>query len=346
MATIAAGLAVVVLAVVTFSYAQYRLGQVRRISVAGLSHDAHSSGETILVVGSDSRAGNSGADAAHFGSTSAVTGQRSDTILLLHLEPGTRTASLMSVPRDLWVTIPGKGTKQRINTTFDVGPGLLVRAIHDDLGIAVDHFVQVDFQSFRRVVDAVGGVKVYFPTPARDAFSGLNITTPGCYGMSGDMALSFVRSRHYQYREGNRWISEAASDEARIHRQQFFVRKMLAAAKATGPLDLPRVNRIVGGVAPNLTVDSHFSQGRMLSLARTYRNLTPDQLPSVTLPTTPAVISGNDVLLLKEPGGRQTIDGFLHPAPPPPPAAAAPGGPPPPPPAYPLPGLVGPLPPC
>ena len=343
-----------------FGYAEFRLGQIHRVSVASLQGKGAGGAQTILVVGSDSRSGNRGADATHFGSAAAVAGQRSDTIILVRLDSRTRTAALMSVPRDLWVTIPGTSTKQRINTTFDRSPDLLVRAVQDTLGIPIDHFVEVDFQSFRQVVDAVGGVKVYFPTPARDTYSGLNITTPGCYGMSGDMALSFVRARHYQYALRGRWVSEPESDLARIRRQQLFIRKVLTSVKATGPLDLPRIDRIVGGVAKNLTVDTRFSQTNMLGLARTFRGLTPDQMPSITLPTTPAVISGNDVLVVNESEARPAIASFLNPAPPAAPAApAAPatsrpgtGHPPAAPaatttvPSYPLPGLSGPLPPC
>lgn len=352
-------LAALVAGLFGFGYAEFRLGQIHRVSVASLQGTGAGGAQTILVVGSDSRSHNTGADATHFGSGAQVAGQRSDTIILVRLDSRTRTAALMSVPRDLWVTIPGTSKKQRINTTFDRSPDLLVRAIQDTLGIPIDHFVEVDFQSFRQVVDAVGGVKVYFPTPARDTYSGLNITTPGCYGMSGDMALSFVRARHYQYEVRGRWASEPESDLARIRRQQLFIRKVLTSVRATGPLDLPRIDRIVGGVAKNLTVDTRFSQTNMLGLARTFRGLTPDQMPSITLPTTPAVISGNDVLVVNETEARPAIAAFLNPAPPaapPAPVASTTSGPGPTRPqstpaattlpSYPLPGLSGPLPPC
>ena len=349
-------IAALVVSLFGLGYAEFRLGQIHRVSVASLQGTGAGGAQTILVVGSDSRSGNTGSDATHFGSAAQVAGQRSDTIILVRLDSRTRTAALMSIPRDLWVTIPGTSTKQRINTTFDRSPDLLVRAVQDTLGIPIDHFAEVDFQSFRQVVDAVGGVKVYFPTPARDTYSGLNITTPGCYGMSGDMALSFVRARHYQYELRGRWISEPESDLARIRRQQLFIRKVISTAKATGPLDLPRIDRIVGGVAKNLTVDTRFSQTNMLGLARTFRGLTPDQMPSITLPTTPAVISGNDVLVVNETEARPAIATFLNPGPPagPPAPVASPTTVParsrvtsaPPPPSYPLPGLSGPLPPC
>ena len=87
--------------------------------------------------------GDTGTDTAKFGSSKTVSGARSDTIMLLHVDPKSTKATLLSIPRDLWVTIPGKGYKQRINTTFDTGPDLLVQAVEQDLGIPVDHFIAV-----------------------------------------------------------------------------------------------------------------------------------------------------------------------------------------------------------
>lgn len=308
-----AGLIVAAASGSLYGYVRYQLAQIRRVSVPDLTgaKRAATAPTTILIVGSDSRAGNAGSDANHFGSASQVQGQRSDTIVLVHLDPRARAATELSIPRDLWVPIPGKTYHQRINTTFDTGPDLLVRAVRDDLGIAVDHYVELNFQSFRQVVDAIGGVKVYFPTPARDAYSGLNITAPGCYGLTGDMALSFVRARHYQYYRRGRWVSEADSDLARIRRQQLFIKKAVAKALSTGFTDIGRLNGIVGGVVHNLTLDSSFTQAQLLGLARAYRNFLPDQLAVATLPTTSAVIAGNDVLVLKEPDAQTAVASFL-----------------------------------
>ncbi|HSS11046.1 MAG TPA: LCP family protein, partial [Acidimicrobiales bacterium] len=225
--------------------------------------------------------------------------------------PKSTKATLMSIPRDLWVQIPGKNYKQRINTTFDTGADLLVQAIKQDLGIDVNHYVEVNFNSFRQVVDAVGGVKQYFPTPARDAFSDLNIPNAGCYTLNGQMALQFVRARHYEYFQNGQWHFEAESDLARIKRQQQFIKKMITKAQSSGLTNPLELNRIIGGVTNNLTVDTGFSQNLMLSLAKRFRSLSPDSLPTTTLPTTPAMIQGNAVLLLKEPDATQTIANFL-----------------------------------
>jgi LCP family protein required for cell wall assembly len=240
-----------------------------------------------------------------------VAGQRSDTIILLRVNPGATQASIMSIPRDLWVDIPGKSYRQRINTTFDTGPDLLVQAIHQALGIQVDHYMEVNFDSFRQIVNAVGGIKEYFPTRARDVMSGLSITAPGCYTLSGDQALGYVRSRHYEYYANGSWHFEAESDLARIKRQQQFIRKMLAKVQSSGLTDPLALNNVVSGVTTNLTVDKGLSQREMLNLAKRFRTLSPANLPSTTLPTYPQVVQGNDVLLLKQPDAQQAIATFL-----------------------------------
>ncbi|MGH9123808.1 MAG: LCP family protein [Acidimicrobiales bacterium] len=309
-----------------YAYANWRVGQIKRVDIPSLVGGTQAAGAagsavpaaagapmTILVVGSDSRAGNTGGDTAQFGSASDVAGQRSDTIMLVHLVPATRQAAILSIPRDLWVPIPGQGDS-RINTAFDTGADLLVKAIETDLGIPIDHFVEVDFQSFRDIVNAVGGVKQYFPTPARDAYSLLNIPAAGCYNMTGDMALSFVRARHYEYQVDGSWQYEAQSDLARIERQQSFVKKMITKAEGENITNISAINGIIGGITTNLTLDSGFSQNLLLSLAERYRTLDSSTLPTSTLPTVPEVIGGADVLQLQQPDASQAIDNFLHPA--------------------------------
>jgi len=305
-----------------YAYVSYRFGQIQRVTIAGLSIGAAPSGShsvtyassagppmNILVVGSDTRVGLS--DGAAFGGGS-VGGARSDTIMLIHLDPGDGTASLLSIPRDLWVPIQGMGT-QRINAAFNNGPDLLVRTIQNDLGIPINHYVDIDFDSFRQVVDALHGIKFWYPEPLRDNDngvndSGLNITAPGCYTLTGDMALSLVRTRHLQYEDNGEWIFEPESDLARIRRQQLFVRKVIAKAESLGFGNVTAMNGIVGGVVSNLTIDSGFSQAEMLKLARRYRNFNPASLPTATLPTTATVIDGNDVLLLEQGPAQQVID--------------------------------------
>ena len=320
-----------------YAYANWRLNQIHRIVLPSILHkpanvavvnaEAAAAANTeplpgamtILIVGSDSRAAaDDGGETSQFGSADVVGGQRSDTIMLLRVNPATTSATLLSIPRDLWVPIPGSDTSNRINSTFDTGADLLVKTIETDLGIGIDHYIEVNFQSFRDIVNAVGGVEEYFPTPARDAYSLLNIPAAGCYNMTGNMALSFVRSRHYEYKVNGRWVYEAESDLARIQRQQSFIKKMIAKAQSSGLTNPLELNNVIGGVTTNLTVDSGFSQSLMLTLAKRFRNISPAGLPTSTLPTTATVIGGADVLLLEQPEARQAIYSFLNPPPPPP----------------------------
>jgi LCP family protein required for cell wall assembly len=288
-----------------YGYINVQLGRIKTDSISALSKTAAGKPFTMLIVGSDTRALN---DGKVFGGNSATPGQRSDTIMLARVVPAARQITLMSIPRDLYVPVQGMG-QTRINSAFDSGANLLVQTIQDDLGIPVNHYVEMNFDSFRQVTDAIGGVHVWFPTAARDAFSNLIVKQPGCIDLTGDQALAFVRSRHYEYYQNGEFHPEAASDLARIQRQQYFVKRMVDKAQGqfTNPLAL---NDIVSGVTKNLTVDSGFSTSLMLSLARIFRGVNSSNIPTSTLPTKPEVINGQDVLTLDQPQARSNITTF------------------------------------
>jgi LCP family protein required for cell wall assembly len=290
-----------------YGYINVQLGRIKTDSIAALSKTGAGKPFTMLIVGSDTRALS---DGKAFGGNSATPGQRSDTIMLARVVPAARQITLMSIPRDLYVPVKGMG-QTRINSAFDSGPNLLVQTIQNDLGIPVNHYVEMNFDSFRQVTDAIGGVHVWFPTAARDAFSNLIVKQPGCIDLTGDQALAFVRSRHYEYYQNGEFHPEAASDLARIQRQQYFVKRMVDKAQGqfTNPLAL---NDIVSGVTKNLTVDSGFSTSLMLSLARIFRGVNSSAIPTATLPTKPEVISGQDVLSLDQPRAQDDITTFNH----------------------------------
>jgi LCP family protein required for cell wall assembly len=291
-------------------YVQYRFGQINTVSIRALRDGGGTPATqpfTMLVVGSDSRA-LTGANNAEFGSETETPGQRSDTILLVRVLPASHALSILSIPRDLWVPIQGMGT-QRINASFDNGANLLVSTIQSDLGIPIDHYVEVNFDTFRQITDAVGGVKFYFPTPAKDDYSLLSVPQAGCVNLTGDQALAFVRSRHYEYYQDGQWNYEAESDLARIQRQQAFVKKMIKKAETefTNPLAL---NGIIGAVTKNLTVDQGFTTSFMLGLAKQLRTVDPATIPSETLPTYNETIDGAEVLGIQQPQASQMIAAF------------------------------------
>lgn len=325
----------------TYGYVRYRFGQIKRVAVGSLIApgtkyitgqvaDAPGSPLNILLVGSDSRAALAPGESRAFGTTADSAGQRSDTIMIAHLDPASNSASLMSIPRDLWVPISnGKGFKSRINDAFNGGPDMLVRTIQDDLGIYINHYVEVNFDSFRQVVNSLGSVKFWYPEPVRDTYSGLNITTPGCYGLDGNMALELVRARHMQYQDNGRWTFEAASDLARIRRQQLFIKKVIAKAQDAGLTKLSALNGVIGGIVTNVTVDKNFGQAEMLRLAKRYASFNPDRLATFTLPTREAVIpvaDGNAAVLLPIPDeDKAVLDAFQGVAAPPGAPAASSG---------------------
>ena len=265
----------------------------------------------VLLVGSDSRATVSAAEAKSFGKASQVGGQRSDTIIVLHIDPKSSQASMLSIPRDLYVQIAGTNTKFRINSAFEKGPQRLVQTVQESLGIQIDHYVEVDFNGFRGVVSAIGGVTIYSPAKARDKLSGLNIANPGCVTLDGNQALSYVRSRHYEYFESGRWRSDPTGDLGRIQRQQDFIRRVLKKAAQKAKRNPIAINSLIGTGVQNATIDNTLSPSRLAKIAFHFKSLQPDAVQMLTLPTVPANIGGAAVLLAQQPDAKDVIDRFL-----------------------------------
>ena len=270
----------------------------------------------VLLVGSDTRATLTPEEIKSFGSEGAVGGARSDTIMILHADPKEKKAAILSFPRDLLVKFPD-GSQNRINAAFDKGPDNLIKTINTTFGIPIDHYVQVDFQGFQGIVEAVGGVNVYFPAPARDAFSLLNIKQAGCVSLNGKGALAYVRSRHYQYFEGGRWHDEGDGDLGRINRQQDFIRRVLRKVK--GVRDPLTLNHLIDTGISNVKIDNNLTPGDILKLADRFHSLSPDTVQMETLPTVPGsvTIGGQNasILRMKPPDAQQMIDAFLGKAP-------------------------------
>ena len=104
----------------------------------------------------------------------------SDVVMILHLDPNKKTASILSIPRDLFVPNARATGANKIDAALVEGPEQLVSAIEEDFGIPIHHYVELNFDSFQGVVNALGGIKMYFPEPVFDAYSGLNVPTAGC----------------------------------------------------------------------------------------------------------------------------------------------------------------------
>jgi LCP family protein required for cell wall assembly len=181
--------------------------------------------ENFLLVGSDNRSviDPDAEDAGLFLDGPTGEGGRSDTIMILRRDPDSG-ASLLSIPRDLWVPIAGTGDDGKINWAYIGGPRRLAETITQALGIPIHHYVEVDLAGFQRLVDEIGGVEICVEYSAQDSHSGL-VLQPGCQTLDGAMALAYARSRSYEeFRDGD-WRQEAgAPDLNRIARQQNFLR--------------------------------------------------------------------------------------------------------------------------
>jgi LCP family protein required for cell wall assembly len=300
-----------------YLYVRHELGRIKRVNIPGLSDDRANSPMNVLLVGSDSRANTTGDLAQEAGK--AVEGDRaglSDTMMIVHIDPNQGQAAILSIPRDLWVTV--NGSKDRINAAFaDGGPQLLIKTIQDNLGIQINHYAEVDFSGFQRIVDTVGGLKIYIDAPAKDDKSGLDLPTAGCVQLNGDQALAYVRSRYYQSYEAGRWVYDTSSDFGRIKRQQDFIRRMIKKALASGISNPLTLNRLIGIGVDNLTIDSTMSTSDMVTVARRFKSLDPDSVDMETLPTTDYTTAGGaDVLLLDQTEAQPLIDKINGKAPP------------------------------
>lgn len=303
--------------VLTYAYVRYRNGQITREKVAGLSNSSSAgSPMTILLVGSNTRTGLDPQEVQEFGSATQVGGARSDVTMLVHLDPRSHTVNLLSLPRDLFIPVPGTTKLQRVDAALNAGPANLVEVIQNDLGIPINHYVELNFDSFQSVVDALGGVDMQFPTAVRDSFSGLNLKA-GCLHLNGKVALSVVRARHLEYYEKGRYQPDPYGDLSRIRRNHEFLRVLAKAVQGKGLNNPLTVNSIVGSVAPKLKVDSGLSLGTMVTLAREFRSLDAAAVPQATLPVVLAPgyrfegVAYGDVVLPSQPLDQQTIAQFL-----------------------------------
>jgi LCP family protein required for cell wall assembly len=249
----------------------------------------------ILLLGSDTRALPDPADKALFGDTQDVGGQRADVIIIARVEPKTRRGVLVSIPRDTLVRLPKYRSQVLINQAFEDGPQGVINAIKSNFGVPIHHYAQIDFDGFRSMVDAIGGVRMYIPAPSRDRpndpnnrGTGLDIKTAGCQTFDGNTALAWVRSRYFQYYEAGRWRSDPTSDIGRISRQQDFIRRLMAQAVEKGALNPVRASRLADAAMANLTVDSTFNVKDALRVVQAFRPVGAAGIEMVALPTRPS----------------------------------------------------------
>jgi LCP family protein required for cell wall assembly len=309
----------------SYEYLRYDFGQVTKIACSACVPPANDAITpfNVLIVGSDTRAGNTGQAARSFGTASEVGGQRSDTIKILHVDPLTKSAELLSIPRDTWVEMSGLPADSglsgpnKINTAFNNGPVPLVQTIENTFGIPISHFVVVDFGGLINAVQSVGGINMRFNYPVRDNDdgnnnSGLDITTTGCITLSGNETLALARSRYFEYddpAEGG-WTYDPTSDIGRIERQNLIIDALMQKVESTyNPLSL---KSFLDSVVHDIAIDKNLGLGELYSLASSYHAFSSSKLQTYTLPTTSAQTEGGaDIEVVEEPEAQQMLTAFL-----------------------------------
>jgi len=292
---IAASLAVVLVLTTIGGYLVYRHlnGNITHYDAAGQEIIKRppklNKAQNILLIGSDTRAFSGG---AAFGKE--VGGARSDTTILVHLSAGGGKAVLVSIPRDSYVMLPpcrtpggGQSTAHmdKFNAAYSIGgPACTIATVESLTHIHIDHFVEVNFQGFQRMVNALGGVNVCISKPINDPirfvsghYEGSGLVLPaGTSKLNGKQSLAFVRAR-YGVGDG--------SDIGRIKDQQLFISAVIRKATSAGLLvDVPALYRFLDAATKSIRTDPHFGLSQLKNLADRLHGLKPGAVQLLTIP--------------------------------------------------------------
>ncbi|MFD8976000.1 MULTISPECIES: LCP family protein [unclassified Streptomyces] len=250
----------------------------------------------ILVLGSDSRAG----DNAAYGEDEG--GARSDTAMVVHVYEGHKKASVVSIPRDTLIDRPqcadGKGTsvpgEQRamFNTAYEVGgPACAVKTVEAMSGIRMDHYIEVDFTGFKKLIDELGGVEITTTQPIQDSKSHLDLA-PGTHTLDGEQSLGLVRTR--------KSVGDG-SDLGRIQLQQAFMKAFIDQVKDVGVFTNPaKLLDLADAATKAITPDSELdSVQELMGFAKGLSGIAPQNVHMVTLPVEYDPVDPNRVIPLE-----------------------------------------------
>jgi LCP family protein required for cell wall assembly len=256
------------------------------INRVGALHDysgrpAAASGTNWLIVGSDSRDGLSAADEQRLSTgdvAAAGGGQRTDTIMIAHIPDNSTKPTLLSLPRDSQVKIPGHGTS-KINAAFSIGGApLLLETVEGATGLHIDHYAEIGFGGFANVVDAVGGVDMCIDKAMDDTVTGVKIAA-GCQTLDGSQALGFVRMRHS--------AATPRSDLDRIANQRKFIGALVSTIASPGTLLNPfHFFPLLSSAPGALTIDSGDHLQNLVGLAMALRGISSGGVVTTTVPVT------------------------------------------------------------
>ena len=291
-------------------YANWKLGNRKVVSIDAVAMgdgnldlpEGDRTAKNFLITGSDNNACISKDSPFYggFGNRSGF-GERTDSLMVVRVNPIDNQAAILSFPRDMWVKQAGSNRSNRINANFEKkNPNRLIRNIKENFGISIDHYINIDFCAFAGIVDAIGGVRVPFPFKAQDRRTGFKVLRARvCYTFQGDHALAYMRSRHYIWFDPKamKWTPDGTSDWGRISRQQDFmkrvIRKSLEKAKTN-----PRVaSGILNAALKNIITDDKLSPLTVLQLGQAMKNFNTDTMGSYTMPGTGTMVDDMAVIL-------------------------------------------------
>jgi LCP family protein required for cell wall assembly len=247
------------------SYANGAVGRIFAGTAGGLNGPLN-----VLLAGVDLRSGLT-PDQQRVLHVGDVSSSNSDTLMLIHIAADRSSVTVVSLPRDSWVLIPGHGM-DKINAAFGLGgPRLTVATVERATGLTINDFIQVNFLGFVKVIDALGGVNICLPQAVDDPDSGLHLSA-GVHHVDGVTALKYARDRH----------SFAASDLARITNQQSLLASLLQEAVSSGALANPlRLSRFLAVLPGVIKVDQNLDP---TGLADQLRGITPADVRFLTVP--------------------------------------------------------------
>lgn len=265
-------------------------GSIKRIDVFGKLDsrpEKTSKALNYLLVGSDTREGltKEQMKVLRVGSTKTAAGGRSDTMLLVHISKARDKAMIVSLPRDSLVTIPAHrssdGTKDiaaaksKINAAFAWGGApLLIETVELATNLRIDHYIEVNFAGFAKIVDALGGIEVCTKKDIDDPKSHL-VLSAGVHTLNGIESLKYVRTRD----------SDGLGDIGRMQRQQQFMSSVLRKATSTGVLLNPiKLVNFFNAAISTVKTDSGLNESDLLTLAKQLRNLSASKVRTLTVP--------------------------------------------------------------
>ena len=296
-----ASVIVVVMGVVAgaVAYANHQLDNIHRVHIAAIETNRRASHGGVQVVFFG------GLDIGPPGDPASNHGTRSDTMILARVDPAANTLTLLPLPRDLWVAIPGHPDGRLLTAYLLGGPDLLIRTVETDLGVHIDRYVESDFTGAEAIGDALGGLRLAFPNPVRDPFSGTNLPG-GCTTLDGTQLVGLARSRHLEQRNaGGYWIPDGTGDLGRVERQQAIALALLQRISQLNAHDPLALVRLVDAAQRALTVDSGTTNADLIALVR---GIAGAKVQQVRLGVADDVEAGAAVL--KTTDQPQTMDAF------------------------------------